>query len=141
MGFEFKGIDGLSDDLYKLAESLDESGKLVQDMLDAGADAAVDVWKDAITESGHIKTGAMLNSVGAKLPKNKNPLAREIYPQGTDKNGMRNAHKAYILNYGDGKRGRIAGDDFIGKAYEEMDAKVYAAEMQVYEDELKKRGF
>lgn len=135
MGIEINGLDKLSDDLYNLAKSVD--GELVQDMLDAGAEVAVDEWKKAITDAGHIETGSMHDSVAAKLPKNKNPLAREIYPQGKDKNGVRNAHKAYILNYGTSK---IAGDDFISKIYEDMDSKVYEAEMKVYDEELKKRG-
>jgi len=135
MGIEINGLDKLSDDLYNLAKSVD--GELVQDMLDAGAEVAVDEWKKAITDAGHIETGSMHDSVAAKLPKNKNLLAREIYPQGKDKNGVRNAHKAYILNYGTSK---IAGDDFISKIYEDMDSKVYEAEMKVYDEELKKRG-
>lgn len=135
MGIEINGLDKLSDDLYNLAKSVD--GELVQDMLDAGAEVAVDEWKKAITDAGHIETGSMHDSVAAKLPKNKNPLAREIYPQGKDKNGVRNAHKAYILNYGTSK---IAGDEFISKIYQELDQKVYEAEMKVYDEELKKRG-
>lgn len=135
MGIEINGLDKLSDDLYNLAKSVD--GELVQDMLDAGAEVAVDEWKKAITDAGHIETGSMHDSVAAKLPKNKNPLAREIYPQGKDKNGVRNAHKAYILNYGTSK---IAGDEFISKIYQELDQKVYDAEMKVYDEELKKRG-
>ena len=137
MKVETSGFDKLFDDLYNLAESMDENGSLIQDMLDAGAEVAVDEWKKAITDAGHIETGSMHDSVAAKLPKNKNPLAREIYPQGKDKNGVRNSHKAYILNYGTSK---IAGDDFISKIYEDMYSKVYEAEMKVYDEELKKRG-
>jgi len=137
---ETSGFDKLFDDLYNLAESMDENGSLIQGMLDAGAEVAVDEWKKAITDAGHIETGSMHDSVAAKLPKNKNPLAREIYPQGKDKNGVRNAHKAYILNYGTSKTEKIAGDDFISKIYEDMDSKVYEAEMKVYDEELKKRG-
>ena len=140
MKVETSGFDKLFDDLYNLAESMDENGSLIQDMLDAGAEVAVDEWKKAITDAGHIETSSMHDSVAAKLPKNKNPLAREIYPQGTDKNGVRNAHKAYILNYGTSKTEKIAGDDFISKIYEDMDSKVYEAEMKVYDEELKKRG-
>ena len=137
MKVETSGFDKLFDDLYNLAESMDENGSLIQDMLDAGAEVTVDEWKKAITDAGHIETGSMHDSVAAKLPKNKNPLAREIYPQGKDKNGVRNSHKAYILNYGTSK---IAGDDFISKIYEDMYSKVYEAEMKVYDEELKKRG-
>jgi len=105
-------------------------------MLDAGAEVAVNEWKKAITDAGHIETGSMHDSVAAKIPK-KNPNAREVYPQGTDKNGVRTAHKAYILNYGTSK---IAGDEFISKIYQDLDQKVYEAEMKVYDEELKKRG-
>jgi len=137
MGFKIDGLLKLSDDLYNLAKSVD--GELVQDMLDAGAEVTVDEWKKAITDAGHIETGSMHDSVAAKIPK-KNSNAREIYPQGTDKNGVRNAHKAYILNYGTSKTEKIAGDEFISKIYQELDQKVYDAEMKVYDEELKKRG-
>lgn len=60
--------------------------------------------------------------------------------KGTDKNGVRNAHKAYILNYGTSKTEKIAGDEFISKIYQDLDQKVYEAEMKVYDEELKKRG-
>lgn len=137
MGFKIDGLLKLSDDLYNLAKSVD--GELIQDMLDAGAEVTVDEWKKAITDAGHIETGSMHDSVAAKIPK-KNPNAREVYPQGTDKNGVRNAHKAYILNYGTSKTEKIAGDEFISKIYQELDQKVYDAEMKVYDEELKKRG-
>lgn len=97
MGVKTTGIDMLMDDLKKLARAV--GGDLPDKMLDAGAKVAIEDWKEGIEAAGHVDTGAMRDSVGIARGTEKG-LIREIYPQGTDCKGARNAEKAYVLNYG-----------------------------------------
>ena len=126
------GIDKLIKDMESAA---DDTGQLASDMLDAGADAVVQEWKDGIEEAGHVDTGAMRDSVKATGKKNK--LERVISPTGSDKKGTRNAEKAYVLNYG---KSTSAGDRFVDKI-EEKAAATSQLEMQhVLDEYLRMKG-
>lgn len=126
------GITILADNLKKFGDGIAD---VEQDMLDAGAKACVKDWKDGITASGHVDTGAMKKSV--KSSKKHNKKEREIYPRGKDKNGVRNAEKAFVLHYGTSNK---PGDRFVDRIEENEAVHSYIAMQNVFEKYLKSKG-
>lgn len=128
------GIDKLADDLKKMGEFENEG--LIDKMLDAGAEKTVEEWKTEIEKQGHVKTGDMRDSVGVSK-KTKKGSKREIYPQGKDKKGVRNAEKAYILHYGKSTK---KGTRFVDNINTKAEASSYIAMQNVFNDYLKSKG-
>lgn len=97
--FEMDGFDDLLADMKRLGEL---SGDVADEMLMAGAEEVKKAWKDSAVRSGHRDTGDMIDSIGYKgKPKTAGDIRTiDIYPQGKDRKGVRNAEKAFILNYG-----------------------------------------
>ena len=128
------GVDDIISDLQSIADDCDE---LSMEMLNAGAESAVQCWKDGIKANGHVDTGAMLESVGSKTKVQKGVRMVEIYPQGKDSKGVRNAEKAYVLHYGTSK---MLGDRFVDKIDEQTETDSYIAMRNVYEEFLSKHN-
>lgn len=146
MGIKTSGLDLLRADLAKLADAV--GGDLPEKMLDAGAEAAAQDWKDGITAHKHVDTGDMLNSVGV-APETRTGRKREIYPLGTDRKGVRNAEKAFVINYGrskgssrrkKGKGSKMAlkGDRFADKIQKNAEISTYKAMARVFDEETQK---
>ena len=91
------GLDDLINEMRRLGQ---DSGPVVDEMLDAAAGIIRDQWKETAKEHGHIDTGAMIESVDFPVKGNARAMYRDIYPQGTDAKGVSNAEKAFILHYG-----------------------------------------
>ena len=64
--------------------------------------------------------------------------AKEIYPQGKDRKGVRNAEKAFILHYG--KSGQ-APTRFVDAVEEAAEDKAVSAMENVFNNYLEKEGF
>ncbi len=129
-GIKTSGLDALTAELGRLANAV--GGDLTERMLDAGAEAAAEDWKEGISEAGHIDSGEMLKSVAPAPVTGKG--RREVYPLGTDSKGVRNAEKAYILNYGTSKR---RGDRFVDKIQKNAETDCYKAMARVFDDNMK----
>lgn len=143
---------GFSDLLKDLQGLADDTENIVEGMLDAGADVAVEAWRDGIQQEehkirasdgkgyvnkrGYVDTGDMLQSVGRASNTRKKNTA-EIYPQGKDRKGVRNAEKAFILNYGTSS---YQGSRFVEDLEEKASPDIYAAMGNVMDDALKKHG-
>ena len=100
--FSMDGLQPVIDEMVKLGQS---SGEAAKAMLMAGADEVKRAWQQSAEEHGHRLTGALIDSITyARQPTSiGDGLAIEIYPQGVDGHGVRNAEKAFILNYGTSK--------------------------------------
>ena len=71
----------------------------------------------------------MLKSIKATRPKRKDYSSSiDIYPQGKDRKGIRNADKAFILNYGCSS---IPGSRWVQEANENCGDSVNAAMYEV----------
>jgi hypothetical protein len=97
--FDTSGLDDLLADMTRLEQ---QTGPVAEAMTMAAAEVTKRCWQRAATEEGLIDTGAMIASIGyARKPTNfGDSLGIDIYPQGKDKSGTRNAEKAFILHYG-----------------------------------------
>lgn len=97
--FDMSGLDPIIDQMRKLGE---ESGAAAEAMIQAGAEAVKQAWRRAAEEHELRDTGDMIESIG--YPRNPkkigDALAQDIYPQGKDHKGVRNAEKAFVLHYG-----------------------------------------
>ena len=89
---------------------------MIRKIVEAGAGAADRVMRESTTERHHIRNSDMLDSIGMNEYREfMNGGSVDVYPQGDDRKGVRNATKAYVINYGRGgtkKRGKM-GDKFI----------------------------
>ena len=105
---EFDGLDSLMDDLDSLAHLPD---RVVEDVLNAGADVLVPAQRAEISSRwrGKYSEGISAKSVKkSKVKKTKDGGAVHIYPQGTRDRGescIPNAVIAFINEYGAPKRG------------------------------------
>lgn len=97
--FNVSGMDETIREMRRLGE---ESGDAARAMLQAGAEKVKTGWRAAIMSHELVRSGDMLGSVGFKRNPKKtgDMLSIEVYPQGVDYKGVRNAEKAFILHYG-----------------------------------------
>ena len=88
------------DEMIRAMERLGQMTEPVASvMLEAGAQEIKSCWKESAEEHGHRDTGDMIDSIGVSKG-SAGTNFRDIYPQGKDRKGVRNAQKAFILNYG-----------------------------------------
>lgn len=145
---ETTGFNDLLKDLEALGEDVNE---MSDDMLAAGSTVAVDEWKKGIeneehkivspdgkgyqAKRGYVDTGDMRDSVARAEKSRKNTA--EIYPQGKDRKGVRNAEKAFILHYGTSS---YQGSRFVDGIEEKAAPEVYVAMGDVMDEYLKKHN-
>lgn len=126
------GLNELINNLSNFAEDFSE---MEDKILDEAGEIFVEEWKEGIEQFGHVDTGDMQKSVKAK--RSKKDASVEIYPQGKDRHGVRNAQKAFILHYGSST---IDGDRFVDDIEEKGEEKAVEAAEEIYYDTLEKKG-
>ena len=97
--FDTTGIDDVLADMKRLGEL---TGPTADKMLMAGAEQVKQAWKQAAEKHKLRDTGEMIAAIGfPRKPKDAGGIKSiDIYPQGTDRKGVRHAAKAFILHYG-----------------------------------------
>ena len=106
---------------FELLEGqLERMGRpMIKQIVEAGSAAAARRMQERTESAGHGSpgksrraTGDMLASIGRNEYREwLGGGAQDVYPLGEDRRGTRNATKAYVLNYGRGRR--LRGDKFI----------------------------
>ena len=93
---------GLSDLIKEMERMGQDGGEVAEAMVNAAVVVIRDEWRASAENHGLVDTGAMIESIGFPAPVQKagGILYRDVYPQGKDGKGVRNAEKAFILNYG-----------------------------------------
>lgn len=129
---EIDGFDALDRQFEKL---LDRGN--VRRIVEAGARKDAEEWRANITAAGHVRTGSMLANVRpAQYHEFLGGGEMSVYPQGDDGKGTGNALKAFVINYGRGRRRtRRTGDKFITGKLAQTEAAVQAA-MQAESDRI-----
>lgn len=118
------GLDELIRDMQRLGES---SGPMAEAMVDAASVEIKNAWRESAERYGLRDTGAMIESIGSPGGTKRlgDTLYRDIYPQGRDGKGVRNAEKAFIHNYGTSSiRPTYWVDDAEAKAAPRVEAKL-----------------
>lgn len=132
--FKVNGITELVQDWQKAAQ---ESPQLCRAMVQAGATEAVTVIKKHIEQSGLIDTHKMIDSVKpTKIKEDGGGFSCDVYPQGKDKKGVRNAEKAFVNNYGTTGRRKVPATQFFERAVQEMADAVPDAMERVFDKGL-----
>ena len=97
--FDTSGIQELISEMRRMGEA---GGEVARAMTLAAAEEIRTVWRKTAEDFGLIDTGAMVDSV--TYPNEPTEIGGifiiDVYPQGTDARGVRNAEKAFILHYG-----------------------------------------
>lgn len=107
------GLDELIDDMAALAELPD---KVIDDMLNAKADIIEVAQKQRGRAMGVHNTGLTLSSIKrTKSKRNKGGRSLEIYPQGTNSKGVRNAEVAFMNEYGTPGNRNLPSRRFVAK--------------------------
>lgn len=127
------------DDVLGVLERLDSSMRRegIRRIVEAGAQVAIEDMREAI-ENHHVRSGSMRDSTGmAEYHETLDGGSVSVYPQGTDGRGVRNALKAFVINYGLGakpntrrshyKVGNKTGDKFITGQFSKTKPKVQDA--------------
>lgn len=129
--------DGLNDIMLEMERMGEQIGPTADAMLMAAAEEVKQAWKQAIREAGLVDTGDMVDSIGyAKKPKTvKDIRVIDIYPQGKDRKGIRNAEKAFVLHYGAEDR-HIDSTFFVDRADELSAPRVQAVFEKTWNDFL-----
>ncbi len=128
--FDTSGIDDIIDEIIRLGDA----GKVVGDkMLLAAAKEVKGAWWESAQKHDLRDTGDMINSIGhAKKPKDVGGVRTiDIYPQGKDRKGVRNAEKAFILHYGSSS---IPSSHWVDDADEEAGPRVQDAMEKIFDD-------
>lgn len=131
--FDVSGLDGV---IAEMSRRQQLAGPLADKMLTVGAEKVKEAWKRSAEEHGHRATGAMIESIGyARHPKTVSDVRQiDIYPQGKDSKGVRNAEKAFILHYGTSK---IRGSRWVDDADRYSEETAIPAMREVWEKENK----
>ena len=131
--FETSGLDELLTDMKRMGEL---SGEVADKMLMAGAEATKKAWKTSAQQHGHKDTGDMIDSIDySRSPKTAGDVRQiDIYPQGKDDKGVRNAEKAFILNYGTKKK---PGSHWVDDADKASGEPVMTAMTKIWDEHLK----
>ena len=97
--FNTEGLDDLINEMERLGQN---TGPVAEEMVNAAVDVIREEWRKSAEKHGHRDTGAMIKSIGIGPGPVKagGLLYRDVYPQGKDSKGVRNAEKAFILHYG-----------------------------------------
>lgn len=77
----------------------------LRSIVEAGAKAAEKVMETSTNQYGHTRNRDMIDAIGNNgIREYYGGASTEVYPQGDDRKGVRNATKAYVINYGKGQR-------------------------------------
>ena len=124
---------GLDDVLAEMKREGELVGPAADAMLLAGAEQVKEAWRRSAEEHGHRATGAMIDSIGyPRKPKQAGDVRSiDIYPQGKDAKGVRNAEKAFVLHYGTSK---MKGSGWVDDADKYSEETAIPAMIQVWEN-------
>lgn len=128
---EYDGFERIDGVLTRLSRDA------IREVVMAGAAACVEETKKNILQYRHVVTGSMMEGVAAgKYHEDVGSGWVEVYPQGDDSRGVSNAKKAFVINYGYGKRRtEKTGDKFITGEKKTME-EIVARAMQAKSDEI-----
>lgn len=134
--FEVTGLDDLIERMKQKEVSL--RGECADKMLLAGAEVVREAWRASAERHGLRDTGAMIDSIGyAQSPSTVGDVRSiDIYPQGVDSTGQRNAEKAFIINYR--KKPGAKGKGWVEEADRDCDGTVLDAMERVFDEWISK---
>ena len=134
--FDTTGLDDIISQMQQLKE---DEGPVAEEMVNAAVEEIKFQWQLSAGMHGHVRTGAMIESIGiGPGPVRAGSLLyRDVYPHGSDAKGVRNAEKAFILNYG---RSNMPGSYWVEEADENSGEPVQARCEEIWDRFLQEHG-
>lgn len=130
--FDFTGLDEVLASMKRHGEL---TGPVADKMIEAGAEIVKESWRESATKHGHLDTHDMINSIGYNPTKRSgNVRSVDIFPQGKDRKGVRNAEKAFILHYGSSS---IKGSHWVDEAEDIAEERVVQTFERIWDEHLK----
>ena len=130
---ELEGMDALVRQMQRMGQ---QCGPVAEEMVNAGVQVIQNEWKLSAATHGHIRTGAMINSTkpGPIQGLGGKAVFRDVYPHGKDGKGVRNAEKAFILQYGRSYgRTNKPGDYWVEEAEKNAEPAVMETITEIWE--------
>lgn len=129
-----EGMDAVIEDMIRMGQQV---GPVADKMLMAGAEVAKEAWKHSIQKHDLIDKHDMIKSVGfPRQPKTVNDVRSiDVYPQGKDRKGIRNAEKAFVLHYG---RNNMDPTYFVDEAERESNEAAEKVMTDIWNDFIEK---
>jgi hypothetical protein len=130
---KYEGLDEVMASMKSHGELV---GKVADKMLMAGAEEVKKAWAASARKHDHKDTGDMIKSIDySRSPKTAKDIRTiDIYPQGKDRKGIRNAEKAFILHYGTSS---IKGSHWVDDAEAMAEEDVIRVYEQIWDEHLK----
>ena len=127
--FDTSGLDDIINDMVRMGQDV---GPVAEEMVNAAVEEIKFQWRLSAGMHGHVRTGQMLESIGIGPGPVKAGavMYRDVYPQGTDSKGVRNATKAFILHYG---RSNMPGTYWVDEADDNSAEPVKARLEEIWE--------
>lgn len=126
---------GLDEVLASMKRHGELTGAVADKMIAAGAEIVKESWQESARRHGHIDTHDMINSIGYKPSKRSGDIRSvDIFPQGKDRKGVRNAEKAFILHYGSSS---IKGSHWVDEAEDIAEERVVQTFERIWDEHLK----
>lgn len=130
--FNMVGLKELEREIAKRASLLPDAAP---EMLNAGTDILVEYQRGTVIEKGLIETGDMFDSIKAgPVKEGKDGWYQEVWPQGRDRKGTKNAVKGFILEYGTSKSKRIEATHWMSDANDAAKEEIVEAMRKVWLD-------
>lgn len=125
-------ISGLDEAIAYLERLESGAGAMMERMAIAGAEAAAEARR-AEAEARNIRdSGAMIRGIKPKKPERTASGVRvQVYSQGKDKKGVRNATKEFLEHYG--YKGRM-GSHWVDKAEAKGALAAEEAELKIFDE-------
>lgn len=116
----------------------------VEEMLFAGAQILTDEAKSQMARAGHVDTGDAIKHIGftRKVKKGKTgAYSVTVTVKGKGKNGVPNAVKTFVANYGRQERyGQIVGSHFWNRARQKAEPEMVRKCEEIATNKLKQKG-
>lgn len=131
--FEIQGMDEIIDQMRSMQLL---TGRVAETMLMAAAEDVREAWRESAEEHGHRDTGQMIAAIGypRKPSAASDALAIDIYPQGKNTGGVRNAEVAFVLHYGTSK---MPGSGWVDDADAKSGPKVTATMESIWSNYIR----
>ena len=128
--FDTSGIDEIIQAMTSMGQNV---GPVAEQMVNAAAEEIKTSWQETARSRGLHDTGAMIDSIGygGTAPQRLGDIYyKDIYPQGKDGKGVRNAEKDFILHYG---KSTYPATYWVDEADEKSAAPVQARLEQIWD--------
>lgn len=124
------GMEEAINDLERLGKNTDEATTA---MLRAAGNVMSNAWRESAEKHHHRDTGQMIASIsaGRKIKGRGSGKSIIVDAQGKDHKGVRNAEKAFLLNYGTRK---IGASHWVDEAEKDAEPKIATTMQSIWNE-------